>query len=976
MLNTLGRCSRRMGYQLIVNSFSLSNALRIVGLLIIAGAGPLAAEENANPLTLEQRQLFENQIRPLLVNHCLECHGAETQEAGLRLDAFSWALRGGDNGPALDSSDLGTSLLMRAVRYDDANLQMPPTGKLSAKQIQTLEQWIAMGAPWPEDEPVRAAADDQFEITDEDRQFWAFQPIEQPAVPPQRSLTTSANPIDRFVDARLQEQGLSMNPTASRRVLIRRLYFDLIGLPPTAQQVDQFERDRAPDAYNRLVDQLLASPRYGERWGRHWLDVVRFAQTNGYERDDEKPYAWRFRDYVISAFNQDKPFDRFVVEQLAGDELDKVTDDSITATGFFRLGVWDDEPDDKQQALYDSLDDMVVTTGAAFMGMTIGCCRCHDHKFDPLSQEDYYSTLAFVRNVSYYVKHHDGKADTTIFASLPSGRGKTLAVREDGVEAPPTHVLIRGNPKTPAQAVQPRFPQVFGVAMPESIAASPGNTSGRRRVLAEWIVSGEHPLTARVIVNRLWQHHFGLGLVATPNDFGQTGMRPTHPQLLDWLATELMQGDWSLKRMHRLILTSHAFRQSSASLDPQAIRLDPKNRMLWRQNLKRLEAEVIRDSILAASGALNLQMEGPSIYPEVPPDVIGSQSMPGRGWGRSPPDQRSRRSVYVFSKRGLQVPLLESFDFASSEQPIGQRNATTVAPQALTLLNSDFIAEQVEQFADRLLLGAGTHDPSALVEHAYQLALARSPSEEEMAIAVDYFKAQLQAAELSPAIPTLTPKLPSALHKTFMDVSRAEDYLDGPRQGWSYAQGDWPHRGDGIHWVRLERGPFALWDQQTAVNGSIKMKLLIHPNAELAGIIFRAKAREAVFDGYELVFLPEQQELSLRRISDHEVTLATAPMVVEPGQWFDLQIDFQNERFKVAIDDQEFINVIDNEPVLHAGKFGLRTWVAGLSFRDVQLMMDEHPFVLTGITKIESHERARRVLCNLMLNLNEFVYVD
>ena len=324
----------------------------------------------------------------------------------------------------------------------------------------------------------------------------------------------------------------------------------------------------------------------------------------------------------------------------------------------------------------------------------------------------------------------------------------------------------------------------------------------------------------------------------------------------------------------------------------------------------------------------------------------------------------------------LQVPLLESFDFASSEQPIGQRNATTVAPQALTLLNSDFIAEQVEQFADRLLLAAGTHDPSALIEHAYQLALARSPSEQEMAIAVDYFNAQLQAAELSPTIPTLTPKLPSALHKTFMDVSRAEDYLRGPRQGWSYAQGDWPHRCDGIHWVRLERGPFALWDQQTAANGSIKMKLLIHPNAELAGIIFRAKAREAVFDGYELVFLPEQRELSLRRISDHEVTLATAPMVVEPGQWFDLQIDFQNERFKVAINDQEFINVVDNEPVLHAGKFGLRTWVAGLSFRDVQLMMDQHPFVLTGITKIESHERARRVLCNLMLNLNEFVYVD
>ncbi len=941
-----------------------------------------ADEIEPNQSSAEQLQFFENDVRPLLAKKCVGCHGPEEQEGGLRLDSLTGFLRGGDSGAAFVPRNPDESRLIRAIHYDDDILQMPPDGRLADEQIQTLVRWVKIGAPWPKDQALRPVAETNFEITAKDREFWSFQPIRRSNLPPRRlnSAIPSRNPIDRFVQARLHEDGLNSAPPAQRRALVRRLYFDLTGLPPTLAQITQLVDDPAPDAYERLVDRLLASPKYGERWGRHWLDVVRFAQSNGYERDDGKPFAWRYRDYVVDALNHDKPFDQFVREQLAGDELDVITDDSITATGFMRLGVWDDEPDDSVQAEYDALDDMVVTTGAAFLGLTLGCCRCHDHKFDPLSQEDYYATLAFMRNVKFYVKHDSKEAESTIFAPLPSGKGKALAVREAGPEVAKTNVLIRGNPKTPAQEVSPRFIEVLsdGKSVGDRIQPTSANTAGRRRVLADWMTDKQNPLTARVIVNRLWQHHFGTGIVGTPNDFGQTGIRPTHPELLDWLACELMDGDWNLKPIHRLILMSHTYQQSSAVENESAVLIDPKNKLLWRQNLRRLEAEAIRDAILATSGQLNLEMKGPSVFPNLPADVIASQSMPGRGWGRSTTAERSRRSLYVFSKRGLQVPILESFDFASSEQPIGRRDTTTVAPQALTLLNSDFIDEQANFFADQLLAHSNSQDPVQLVRDAYAFAFARLPTDQELSVAVDYYRSQYASCNAAVATPTLLPKLPSALHRSFMELNKAEHYLAGPRQGWRYFVGDWPARGDGIHWVRSERGPFALWGKQQFSDGEIQLKILLHPHAEVASVIFRAQPRGELFDGYELLFLPERQQVRLQRIAETETTLASADLPIRSGEWISIRIQLTGAKLQVWSDNSEEPRMIavDPQPIDHAGYLGLRTWVAGLSFRDLLLTAEGKTEAIEAAADGDAHRRSLVALCNLILNLNEFIYVD
>jgi hypothetical protein len=502
-----------------------------------------------------------------------------------------------------------------------------------------------------------------------------------------------------------------------------------------------------------VVDRLLASPRYGERWGRHWLDLVRFAQTNGYERDEEKPLAWRYRDYVIRAFNRDKPYDQFIREHLAGDELTPVTDDSISATAFYRLGVWDDEPDDKRAAEFDELDDIVSTTGSTFMGLTIGCARCHDHKFDPISQEDYYSTLAFVRNISLYgndrSESHSQPNREGIFAALPSGKGNTLAVRQRMNESVATHMLPRGNPATPGKAVQPRFLRVLSPAADHAAAVTvrrppepdTPRTSGLRRVLADWIASIDNPLTSRVIANRLWHYHFGRGIVPTPSDFGRTGQKPSHPELLDFLAADVVRGDWELKRVHLRIMASATYRQSSASRSSDA-KVDPDNALLWRQNLRRLEAESIRDAVLAASGRLNLAMGGRGVFPTLPAEVLATQSRPGDGWNNNAPAaEQSRRSVYIFVKRTLGVPFLESFDAASADKSIPARATTTIAPQALILLNSDFMDQQADAMARRLMREVGD-DPRAQITRAFEIALDRSATDQEIEVATAFLARQ------------------------------------------------------------------------------------------------------------------------------------------------------------------------------------------------------------------------------------------
>ncbi|HKB38858.1 MAG TPA: PSD1 and planctomycete cytochrome C domain-containing protein [Gemmataceae bacterium] len=712
------------------------HSLLFLATLLPSSVSPLRAAEK--PPTPEQVQFFEKQVRPLLSAHCFKCHGPDKQRGDLRLDSRSGLMTGGQSGAVIVPGKPSESLLIDAINY--RRLEMPPNKRLSGKDVATLTEWVRMGAPWPGPAVVVQPRKPGFSVTDEDRKYWAFQPVRRPPTPRVEGVT---HPIDAFVLEKLSDRGLSLSPLADRRTLIRRAYFDLIGLPPAPEDVDAFLADRRPDAYERLVDRLLASPQYGERWGRHWLDVVRFGQTNGYERDDEKPHAWRYRDYVIRSFNDDKPYDRFVREQLAGDELDPITDDSLTATAFYRVGVWDDEPDDKRQADFDELDDMLSVTGSAFLGLTVGCARCHDHKFDPIGQEDYYSMLAFLRNIKPYVKAEDKGADRTIFARLKRG-GLTLAVHESGPTAPPTHVLTRGSAATPGKAVEPRFVRVL---CPSDEQAEPrlpspprtARTTGRRRVLADWVASKDNPLTARVLVNRLWQHHFGKGIVATPSDFGRTGLPPTHPELLDWLAAELVEGGWRLKHIHRLILTSQAYRQSSRVANSKAGLADPGNVLLWRQNLRRLEAEAIRDTVLAVSGRLNPAMGGRGVFPTLPPEVLATQSMPGRGWDKSSDEEQARRSVYIFVKRTLGVPLLDTFDFASPDTPTAARATTTIAPQALLLLNSTFMDQQSLALADRLLRG-GERRPQAQVERLFRLAFTRRPTEKEETLALRYLE--------------------------------------------------------------------------------------------------------------------------------------------------------------------------------------------------------------------------------------------
>lgn len=621
---------------------------------------------------------YAKDIKPLLKERCVSCHGTVKQKGDLRLDAG-----------ALIPKEAHESLLERIVSNDEDE-QMPPEGKrLSAEQIELMKQWIAAGAPFPKNEV----------IPKKPSEHWAFQPVRRVAVPE----SAHKNPIDAFVFGKAEAAA-----KASPQALLRRVHLDLTGLPPTVEEQVRFTQSGDLSA---VVDDLLKRPEYGERWARHWLDVVRYADSNGYERDAEKPFVWRYRDYVIEALNEDKPYNRFVMEQLAGDELAERSVKSVIATGFLRLGHWDDEPADPAADRYDQLDDIVSTTGQAFLGLTIGCARCHDHKFEPLATRDYYSLVAVFNPLQ---RPANGRKELTVAVDGT----EVYAWKEPSAKAPETHVLVRGSPTRFGDLVGPAVPAILVKEQP-SFAASSDKTTQRRLGLARWMASEQNPLTARVMVNRVWQQHFGQGLVSTANDFGLMGHEPSNPELLDWLAHWFMHdAGWSLKKLHRLILASKAWQMGRSS------------EVLMRY--RRLEVEAIRDSMLAVSGRLNPKRYGPAMKPGIPQAALEANTDKDKVWKASDEAEASRRSIYAFIKRGLVVPMFETLDLADTVSSCPQRQVTTVAPQALSLFNGEFVNEQAQHFAARLRREAGD-DAERQIVLAWKLALCREPKGDELA---------------------------------------------------------------------------------------------------------------------------------------------------------------------------------------------------------------------------------------------------
>jgi hypothetical protein len=879
---------------------------------------------------------FSRSVQPILAAKCMKCHGPGKNSGGLAFDSPEHALAVAESGErAIVAGESAKSELIRRITSDDESTRMPPEGKpLTAAEVETIRKWIDQGAVWSK--------------------HWAFRPLAQPALPETKNKSWGKNEIDAFVVEGLEEAGLEPSPRADKVALIRRAYYNLTGLPPTPEEVAAFVADESPEAWEKVVDRLLASEHYGEHWGRKWLDVVRYAETNSFERDGVKPHAWRYRDYVIRSFNSDKPYNEFLKQQLAGDERPNRTADDLIATGFYRLGVWDDEPADRDLAMYDGFDDLVTTIGQGMLGLTMNCARCHDHKIDPIPQSDYYKLVAFVRNITpmqtagpaieepvffsdddrrryeeaaasrvprinelqaeitrlekkfvaaydadrvsvrdiddlrfryyrdtwdrlpdfdnlkaedegkiesgqldlslatrefsfgfvfsgdlkvpvdgdytFYLDSDDGSRLTldgkmlieydgihgegnekSATVSLKAGRvplrvdyfqgptgakglslawsgpehkrralsaektrrpkaldvvrlfkangkeflgeeetnryntllkeleelkkdvpvDRALCVKELGPQAAEVFVLQRGTPGNHGAKVEPGFPQIFEpVALELPKPAAGARSTGRRTALAEWIASPENRLTARVIVNRVWQGHFGRGIVRSPNNFGGLGTPPTHPELLDWLASDFVQNGWKLKRLHKQIMLSAAYQQSSRG-NPTGLAKDPANDRFWRFDMRRLSAEEVRDSILQLNGTLNPAMYGPSVYPEIQREVLEGQSVPGNGWKPSSARDAARRSVYVHVKRSLILPLLSSFDFPETDISCEARFTTTQPGQSLALLNGKFANDQAAIFLDRVAKEAGD-DPGARIQLAYRLATGRAPNADEV----------------------------------------------------------------------------------------------------------------------------------------------------------------------------------------------------------------------------------------------------
>ena len=750
------------------------------GLLLLNGQSVNGQQRSASQQDLD---FFEKEVRPLLVKHCYQCHGPDSNEGegGLRLDSRKAILQGGKSGPAVVPGKPDESLLIYAVNHDPAVEAMPPERRLKNKEVATLIRWVKLRAPWPGADLVnnlkRPEASETV-LSEQQRAFWAFVPPSEPSIPKVRQRSWVANPIDALVLARLEQAGLQPSPPADRVTLIRRATFDLHGLPPTPEEVATFLKDPAPDAFAKLVERLLDSPRYGEKWGRHWMDVARYSDSNGMDDNIAYTEAWRYRDYVIAAFNHDKPYDQFVREQVAGDLLagwgTAERAESVVATTFLMLGPKMPSADDPIKQQLDIVDEQIDAVSRAFLAMTVACARCHAHKFDPFSTRDYYALAGIFKSTRSMLGYRvDSKfnltaltteADNRVLSGLEQQMDQAddilvngnkvdmsaeerkqhtdqlnaaydkmakiptaMAVEEGTVADMP--ILLRGNHLTPAQLVARGVPRILQVPRPFKITAG---ESGRRE-LANWLTDPANPLTARVMVNRIWHWHIGTGVVRSVDNFGRLGERPDNQALLDWLALRFVESGWSIKHLHRLIMNSRTY-QMTSQVDALASKKDPENRLLWRMNARRLEAEELRDSLLFLGQQLDLTMGGRML------PVRNHKIMNGKEIAEcNAVHKQPRRTVYLPVIRSGLHEFLATFDFPDPSVPAGSRNLTTVAPQALFMMNSPLVGQACERIADRLL-AQDASDQEKQLRDACQLILSREPTDREMKLWVSFLQ--------------------------------------------------------------------------------------------------------------------------------------------------------------------------------------------------------------------------------------------
>jgi mono/diheme cytochrome c family protein len=810
----------------------------------------LAAPLSAQPKESEGEKLFRVEVLPALKAKCFACHGDDPKEmkAGLDLRTLKAAKKGGDSGEAaiVPGKPESSPLYLAATRTHDGWPAMPPkeNDKLTAAQVDAIQRWIAAGAPWPDKVQAYSGPADGVRVKTSgglspdwtNRKYrpedlWAYQPLRKPENPNLKSQIS--NPVDAFIAAKLQAAGPEPAPPADKATLIRRATFDLTGLPPTPEEIDAFLKDDSPRAFEKVIDRLLASPHYGEEWGRHWLDVARYADSSGFANDYDRGNAWRYRDYVVRSFNADKPYDQFIREQIAGDEIDPSNPETLVAVGFLRGGPWEltgmEVPKVARQRF---LDDVTDSVGQVFLGHALQCARCHDHKFDPVPTRDYYriqaafATTQLAERAAAFLPSENVKgfeekkylearkaryeaeldrireieraarkkweaanpdkkgqkpprheflspADLgmeriarkglerlrwefdryePIAFSVYSGRTPVVKNRMSPFRMPENrlkignldemHILAGGDPFSPKDEVKP------GVLSAAGDATIPETIEGRRKALADWIASPKNPLTARVMVNRIWQWHFGEGIAGNPNNFGTTGKKPTHAELLDWLAAEFIDRGWSVKHLHRVIMTSEAYRRSSRHPDPKALAAkDPDETSYAIFKPRRLAAEEIRDAMLAVSGELNREVGGIPVRPEInrevafqPRQVMGTFAPV---WQPSPrPEQRHRRSIYALKLRGLRDPFLEVFNQPDPDLSCELRESSTVTPQAFALLNSEATQSRALAFAMRLLRETKSKDEA--ITRAFRLAFGRLPADAEKAACLEHWSAMTE----------------------------------------------------------------------------------------------------------------------------------------------------------------------------------------------------------------------------------------